>query len=305
MVFIYINKTLLTFEADIRDICMAFFSMKKLIYLYEDDFGAYFDKDNKNINTILSECNINNRNIIIVKDYYDKYVEITNENKKLIKIDLKKRLYDKLSKLTNKKLLWGTLTGIRPTTIVTNFIENEYPKNDNKYAEIKQRLKDDYYLSDEKTNELIDIAIKEIDILNRDEIKDYKNKYSVYIGIPFCRSTCLYCSFTSFNIDKYQNYVEKFLDKLEYELTKNIYISPMTIYIGGGTPTSLSEKDFYRLLSIIDKNIKRDNLIEWTVEAGRPDTITINKLKMMKDLGVNRISINPQTFNQKTRIAIV
>lgn len=300
MVFIYINKTLFTFEADIRDICMAFFSMKKLIYLYEDNFGAYFDKDGKNINTILSECNINNRNIIIVKDYYDKYVEITNENKKLIKIDLKKRLYDKLSKLTNKKLLWGTLTGIRPTTIVTNFIENEYPKNDNKYAEIKQRLKDDYYLSDEKTNELIDIAIKEIDILNRDEIKDYKNKYSVYIGIPFCRSTCLYCSFTSFNIDKYQNYVEKFLDKLEYELTKNIYISPMTIYIGGGTPTSLSEKDFYRLLSIIDKNIKRDNLIEWTVEAGRPDTITINKLKMMKDLGVNRISINPQTFNQKT-----
>ena len=316
MIYVYINKSLLTFEADIRDMCMAFFSYKKLIYLYENEDGIYRDKDGnaecsqKPIKVGAKQC----EPAIHIKDYYNDIV-FSNKNRKEIKLNLKRKLYDKLKSITKKDLSWGTLTGIRPVTIVTDIIENEYLSNgilsindlsnDNHiYDDIKNRLKLDYYLSDEKATELIDIANKEIEILNRNELKDYKQKYSIYIGVPLCKSTCLYCSFTSFNIDKYADYVDKYLSKLEYELKTNEHNSPMTLYIGGGTPTSLNEKDFEKMLSIVDKYISKDNLIEWTVEAGRPDTITKEKLLCMKRYGVTRISINPQTFNQRTLDAI-
>ena len=332
MVLIFINKSILSFEADIRDLCMAFFSLKKLVYLYENEDGVYRDKDGReeerivgvkfmspcrdryylpaNVGTkFTSSCRDVYHPPIIIKDYYNEID--TNKNRKELKLDLKRKLYDKLKSMTHKDLLWGTLTGIRPVTIVTDIIENEYEivKANSQtvganfrspYEEIKKRLKKDYYLSDEKIEELITIANKEISILSKKDIIDYKDKYSIYIGVPFCKSTCLYCSFTSFNIDKYQAYVEKYLYKLEYELKNNEHNSPMTLYIGGGTPTSLSEKDFEKMLSIVDRYIKKDNLIEWTVEAGRADTITREKLLLMKKFGVSRISINPQSFNQKT-----
>ena len=324
MVLIYINKSLLSFEADIRDLCMAFFSLKKLVYLYENEDGIYRDKDGRNVDDIVGASNASPKYVgakftspcrdgyhppIIIKDYYNEID--TNKNRKGLKLDLKRKLYDKLKSITAKDLLWGTLTGIRPVTIVTDIIENEYElvrassqtvgaNFRSPYEEIKKRLKKEYYLSDEKIEELIDIANKELSILGRNDVTDYKDKYSIYIGVPFCKSTCLYCSFTSFNIDKYQTYVDKYLDKLEYELKNNEHNSPMTIYIGGGTPTSLNENDFERMLFIVDKYISKDNLIEYTIEAGRADTITKEKLLIMKKHGVSRISINPQSFNQKT-----
>lgn len=301
MVFIYINKNLLSFEADIRDICMAFFSLKKLVFLYENDLGEYLDKDGNDVDKIKKDCiNTNNDlslDFIIVKDYYNKKV---SSNRKETKLELKRYLYDYLKKLTHKKLLWGTLTGIRPVNIVTEIIENKYNNINIDYQYIKDILNKEYYLSNEKSNELIDIAKKELSILKRRELLNYKDKYSIYIGVPFCKSTCLYCSFTSFNIDKYKNYVNKYLSKLEQELKENVNKSPLTIYIGGGTPTSLDEYEFEIMLSLIDKNIDKTNTIEYTIEAGRPDTITKEKLLLMKKHGVTRISINPQTFNQKT-----
>ena len=291
MVSVKVEKELQKFEADIRDLCMAFFPYQKVV-VEEERYKVEGVRGGEH-------CEL-----VYVDNFFDG--KLTGDRKK-DKSEIKRQLYNYLSKLTHKKLLWGTLTGIRPVTIVTDMIEskacgNRLGKmdviNDNV---IKAELKKEYLINDEKADELITIARKEIDILNREEICDYKDRYSMYIGVPFCKSTCLYCSFTSFNIDKYGGYVNEYLDKLEKELAHDgEKWSPMSIYIGGGTPTSLSEKDFEKLLDLVDEYVDLSKCVEYTVEAGRADTITYEKLKLMKEHGVTRISINPQSFNQKT-----
>ena len=318
MISVSIKKQLLPYEADIRDLCIAFFPYQKIKFIEEGE-------------SIIEDS-------IIVENYFSG--ELT-ENRLDNKSEIKRQLYDYLSNKTGKKLLWGTLTGIRPVTIVTGLIENginereplkrsilknlffknamnlgvpagtiprksqntdffEVPEN------IKEYLKKEYYISDEKALKLIEIANREEEILNRPLIKSYKEQYSIYIGVPFCKSTCLYCSFTSFNIDKFSDYVDKYLSALENEFKKfildktNNRLTPLTIYIGGGTPTSLDEMHFEKLLNLIDKYVDVSNVVEYTVEAGRPDTITENKLRLMKEHRITRISINPQTFNDKT-----
>ncbi|MBQ2204450.1 MAG: coproporphyrinogen dehydrogenase HemZ, partial [Lachnospiraceae bacterium] len=239
---------------------------------------------------------------IVVDHYFNGSLE--GEQIK-VKSEIKRQLYNYLSKLTGKKLLWGTLTGIRPVTIVTKLFE----ENNLTDKEVYEELKNEYYVSDEKAFELIKIAKKEIELLNKSQIKSYKDSYSIYIGVPFCKSTCLYCSFTSFNIEKFGKYVDAYLNKLETEFkarassiekSEGGKLKPLTIYIGGGTPTSLDHTAFERLLSIIDRYVDKEVCVEYTVEAGRPDTIDEDKLKLMKKYGVTRISINPQSFNQKT-----
>lgn len=277
MICVSIKKQLLPYEADIRDLCIAFFPYQKIKFIEEGE-------------SIIEDS-------IIVENYFSG--ELT-ENRLDNKSEIKRQLYDYLSNKTGKKLLWGTLTGIRPVTIVTGLIENGINEN------IKDYLKKEYYISDEKALKLIEIANREEEILNRPLIKSYKEQYSIYIGVPFCKSTCLYCSFTSFNIDKFSDYVDKYLSALENEFKKfivdktNNRLTPLTIYIGGGTPTSLDEMHFEKLLNLIDKYVDVSNVVEYTVEAGRPDTITENKLRLMKEHRVTRISINPQTFNDKT-----
>ncbi len=308
MVKVVITNELKSYEADIRDLCLAFFPYQKV--------------------EIEPNLFIENSEDILIENFF--YGTLTGD-RTIDKSEIKRQLYDYLKEKTGKELLWGTLTGIRPVTIVTNMIENAKPEEkpsksigktlglspiteieNPKYKlneSIHEELKKEYYISDEKANLLIEIANREINILGRDNIKNYKDRYSIYIGVPFCKSTCLYCSFTSFNIERYRDYVDKYLDTLESELKNRMHeisssetsvYKPMTLYIGGGTPTSLDVKSFERLLNIVDKYIDLSTSVEYTIEAGRPDTIDIEKLKLMKDHKVNRISINPQTFNQKT-----
>lgn len=337
MIYVYITKELRPFETDIRDLCLAFFTLQKITYIFEDNVNAigasYASPD------------------IFVKDYYNGTFD---SDRLTVKSEVKRQLYDYLSRLTGKKLLWGTLTGIRPVNIVTSILEERAretrPYDEERAREtrasdrnirdvmglspiteidhpiykenevIKECLKKEYYISDEKAYELIKIARNEIKILDRPELRNYKDSYSIYVGVPFCKSTCLYCSFTSFNIEKFGKYVDKYLETLERDFKGRVAsikgsqssplregsplhehkLRPLTLYIGGGTPTSLDEESFERLLSVIDKYVDRSNCIEYTVEAGRPDTITREKLLIMKRHGVSRISINPQSFNQKT-----
>lgn len=219
----------------------------------------------------------------------------SGEETYMVRQALKKTLYHALSKVTYQELPWGVLTGIRPTKIIHNYKAKHYTK-----SSIRQTLIEDYCISQEKANLMFDIAEKEEQILQKNKDKEV----SIYIGIPFCPTRCLYCSFTSYSLDQKGDQVEAYLVALIKEITfvaKAIKDRPIrSLYIGGGTPTSLNEEQFERLLCKVDKYFDIKDIEEYTVEAGRPDTITPEKLRLMKQYGVNRISINPQTMNQKT-----
>lgn len=209
---------------------------------------------------------------------------------------LKRLLYNLLKEYTGKTPVWGTLSGIRPTKITSAYLEQGYSE-----AEAKQRFMQEYYVSEEKAEQCVKISQKEAEILK--DI-DYKNGYSLYIGIPFCPSTCLYCSFTSYPLSKYRTKIDSYIEALGKELR---YIAevfsdrrPETIYIGGGTPTTLEPYQLNRLLGIISELFNTKDVSEFTVEAGRPDSITEEKLKVIGRYDVSRISINPQTMKQKT-----
>lgn len=191
----------------------------------------------------------------------------------------------------DKKLPWGSLTGIRPTKLYYELIR----ENKGDYMKALNELMDDFGVTYEKA-----MLVKDI-IKNQNKIIKNDNLVDLYINIPFCPSKCYYCSFISLPIDKCREKLEPYLDALikEINATKELinrksYLIK-SIYIGGGTPTILSAEQLDRLLSVIDYNVD-----EFTVECGRPDTITKEKLDVLKLHGVTRISINPQTFCDKT-----
>lgn len=204
-------------------------------------------------------------------------------------------LYRFLSEDTNQSLPWGIMTGIRPTKQVLERLEEG-----TKEEEIKKYLKEEYYCSDEKIALSLNVAKREHEILKD---LNYQKGYSIYIGIPFCPSTCHYCSFTSYPLERFEHLVEPYLMALtkEMEYASTCIEKPLsTIYVGGGTPTTLSVKQLEYLLTKVDQYFGINGLKELTVEAGRPDSITREKLEILKDFGVSRISINPQSMRQKT-----
>lgn len=205
-------------------------------------------------------------------------------------------VYDILRIKTGRELPWGVLTGVRPVKLMYERIEGGSSDND-----IVQYMKEQYYCSENKSRKGIAIAKREIEIL--EEI-DYRNGYSLYAGIPFCPTTCAYCSFTSYPLEKHREYVEPYLEALFKEMEYNNDIVSgkklNTIYIGGGTPAALTEGQLERLLIYINRYFPVHDTREFCFEAGRPDSITKDKLKILKEYGVNRISINPQSMRQKT-----
>ncbi len=212
------------------------------------------------------------------------------------KNDLKKEIYLQLSQKTGKILPWGDLTGIRPTRIAMNLVDEG--KSD---EEIFRYMKDTYLVSDEKINLSIDIARREKQVLK--DI-DYQNGYSLYIGIPFCPTTCLYCSFTSYPIGAFKGIVDDYISCLKKEID---YMAQDfagktldTVYIGGGTPTTLEPEQIRELIGYLRDRVDLSRVKEFTVESGRPDSITREKLKAMKEMGVTRISVNPQTMSDAT-----
>lgn len=209
---------------------------------------------------------------------------------------LHRKLYGVLAKETGQELPWGTLTGIRPTKqALERLVQKESRES------IANYFKTEYLCSDEKTELCIRVAEKEQKLLYGIEDKD---SYSVYIGIPFCPSICLYCSFSSYSLKQYESYVEPYLEALFKEIEYAGTCFPekelVSIYIGGGTPTTLSAEQLRRLLKKVKETFDFSHLREWTVEAGRPDSITKDKLIVLKEEGVTRISINPQSMQQKT-----
>ena len=225
-----------------------------------------------------------------------KRVAVDDTNRKETKNSLKRTLYQLLSEYTGVELPWGNLTGIRPTKIPMALLEEGKSEE-----EIARYMKETYFTSDEKIKLSIEIAERELELLHK---LDYEEGYSLYIGIPFCPTTCLYCSFTSYSMSAWKNRMDDYLSarekELDYTAVKFAHKKLNSIYIGGGTPTTLNPQQLDRLIRKIKCSFDLSNLVEFTVEAGRPDSITKEKLMVLRNHDISRISINPQTMKQET-----
>lgn len=204
-------------------------------------------------------------------------------------------VYHMLKEKTGQHLPWGMLTGIRPAKTINTYMDTGLTK-----AESIKKMIETYEMSPEKAELAATVATAERSILEKAD----KNGISLYIGIPFCPTRCLYCSFTSYPIDIYKTkvdgYVEALIKELKFLGEKAQGKRLDSIYIGGGTPTSLSAERLDKIMAAVSETFDLSNILEYTVEAGRPDTITAEKLKVIKKNGASRISVNPQTMNDET-----
>lgn len=225
------------------------------------------------------------------KDY-----DLTNENPDISisgnsKQDIKVKLYKELQKITSKSPEWGTLTGVRPVKLAGQIYE-KYLDYDKTIEEFQNK----YLLSDEKAHLIVDTYLRQQNVFG----KPAYGSASMYIGIPFCPTRCSYCSFASNQVNEEEKgrYLDALLKEIDYVSSQKNDLE--SIYIGGGTPTSLSDEMLETLLKKVKDSFDISSLKEYTVEAGRPDTITKSKLEIIKGYGVDRISINPQTMKDST-----
>ena len=212
-----------------------------------------------------------------------------------VKNVLKRTLYEALSQVTQTVLPWGTMTGIRPTKVATKLIREGADDE-----AVAGYMKSVYLCSDDRIRLATEIAHTETAVMDRLQ----KDGFCLYVGIPFCPTTCMYCSFTSYPIASWERRTDEYLDALfkELDALAGYYEGrgPDCVYIGGGTPTTLSASQLTRLTDHIAEVFDLTNVLEYTVEAGRPDSITDEKLCAIRQAGVGRISINPQTMNEAT-----
>lgn len=286
---------------DLIELLKVFFPGREITLIYdEEDYpgegilivSSLYHKDNNP--KVISKLYIDNK--FIEESIEDiNLVKIYREFKNKIKIAIKKSIYNMLINNTEIKVPWGILTGIRPVKICHDLLD----KNINE-DEIFNVLTEEYKLSNYKAKLILDISKTQRKYINAIS----SNSFSLYVGIPFCPSRCLYCSFPSLPVSKYENYIEEYVSKVIYEIESigdlmegNII---NTVYIGGGTPTAIPYKHLEKIILAIYDRFGKENIKEFTVEAGRPDTITKDYLNMLKKTEIGRISINPQTMNNNT-----
>lgn len=202
-------------------------------------------------------------------------------------------VFDLFTQYTGYVPKWGLLTGVRPIKLMRRL------KDDMGEREAKKYFREKLLVSEEKTDLACETEKNERKILDLSQ----RNSFSLYVSIPFCPSRCSYCSFVSQSVEKAKHLVEPYLELLVKEIKKTAEIAESlklnleTVYIGGGTPTTLSAEQLKILLDAIKSSFDLGNCREFTVEAGRPDTITFDKLKAILEGGADRISVNPQTLN--------
>ena len=203
----------------------------------------------------------------------------------------KSAVYFALRNHTKVKMPWGSLTGIRPTKLAY-----EYLDDGGNIDELEEFMLKKYDLTPQKSN-----LLKKIVLCQAEYMVDPERYVNLYVHIPFCTTKCTYCSFVTHIVDKHRCYLAEYTDRLCEEISNSINIirdsgqEIYSIYIGGGTPTALDDDNLEKVL----KACSGFN-VEFTCEAGRPDTITESKFNLMKKYGVTRVCVNPQTLNQKT-----
>ena len=234
----------------------------------------------------------------IYNEDYNFEFDTEGKSKKLIKkiftATCTKSLSHAAMKIRKINFSWGVMCGIRPAKNARELYEEGFSKE-----EVRGIFEKVYEVSPEKTELALTVAENEKKLLSKID----KNSVSLYIGIPFCPTRCVYCSFVSTDIRVSGKYMEEFVDKLLLEIDKTaeiirdaaLYVD--NIYIGGGTPTTLSPLYFEMILKRLHEKFDLKRVKEFTVEAGRPDTVNEEKLIVLKKYGVNRISINPQSMN--------
>ena len=343
MIQIFLDEALLPFESDIRELCKAFYPGEdfqmhtpegvRLMETTQEEKNALKRakeqksavpvnkkslkrKDTEKQNRILTEEGISDPSLfrLSLDLRGTKLSFIGNRTKD--KSTVKAYLYKILQKKCGRSLPWGDLTGIRPVSLAGKLLKelkNESMQTKQEEIRFYQALKDEYCLEGEKAELLRFLALRERDILQKAEERSgvkIQDGFSIYIHIPFCPSKCAYCSFLSSPIgpfsDRISDYLEKVSEELDfalYEMGEKRGKSLQSIYIGGGTPTALPEKELEDLLVLVEQKLLSSpyaKVLEYTVEAGRPDSLEGNKLALLKAHSVGRISINPQTFRQET-----
>lgn len=287
------------FKHEIRAILKAFYPNSQIIFIQEkalvDNQGLLIEnilleEGKKTLTKVSKDGQVLNQYISDIEKIDIK----VDDKKRILKLGIKKSIVDCVSKLSDITLPWGVLTGIRPTKIVHELLDKNL-----KQDKIMEILTEEYKLHKEKASLIMDIAVKEREYIY--PIND--DKYSLYISIPFCPTRCLYCSFPSNDIKGSRELVDIYTEKLIFELSEMSKIMKYktldTVYIGGGTPTAIPHMNLDRIIKSVYKYLGTA-MREFTVEAGRPDTIDLEMLTMLRDNGIKRISINPQTMNEKT-----
>ena len=189
---------------------------------------------------------------------------------------------------------WGILTGVRPAKVANSIL-----RAGKGILKTKKVLRDEYFLNPQKAALAVSVASTEYKMMK----KMQNGTCSLYISIPFCPSRCAYCSFVSYTTKRLLSMIDDYLKAMiidledTFDTIKRLGLKITTVYIGGGTPTTLSADQLRVLLSKISEHVDKESLLEFTLEAGRPDTITREKLEVAKEFGVTRISVNPQTLN--------
>ncbi|CEO35187.1 coproporphyrinogen dehydrogenase HemZ [Paraclostridium sordellii] len=289
------------------------YEVAELLKLFTTQFR--FIKDNEEYDKrIINSVNIDSNEVNSLTNYYEgenlviskqesfDITKLNNEEvKKKTKTVIKRSMFKVLDKVFETYVPWGVLTGIRPVKIVHSLLDKGISK-----SEIREILKNNYLIKDEK----IDLAL---DIAKRERVFIYpidKNKISLYVSIPFCPTRCVYCSFPANPMKQFghlrDDYIKALIKEIKglAKLLKDTNKEIETLYIGGGTPTALEADQLDTLINALFKELDLTNIKEFTVEAGRPDTITKEKLEVMKKHNVTRISINPQTMNDETLVKI-
>ena len=261
--------------------------------LSDELFGEVRLKDKSGEKFIYARAGLNGKTVEKSEPFTPEK-SLDPDKEKILERFLAATLFDVYCELTEYKPEWGILTGIRPAKLYRRFEQALGDKN------ATELFKNEFRVGDKKLELLRQTALSEDNIVS----KSKSNSVSLYISIPFCPSRCSYCSFVSHSIDRAASlipkYVRQLCEEIKYtaEIIKKLKLKVLTVYMGGGTPTTLSAKQITEVLNTVRECLGND-FLELTVEAGRPDTITKEKLIAIKNGGATRISINPQTMNDE------
>lgn len=284
------------FKYEIEKLCRLFLPFEK--FTFADSYDAVdFDADYCIYSTEETECevklSVKVKLCAKLEERQDSVSKITDELFTLCERKIALMVFDCFKTITGYSSPWGILTGVRPAKLIGKLLKSDGEEK------AKEYFLNELLVSEKKTELCLECHKKEEKAI----AESTPDSYSLYISVPFCPSRCNYCSFVSHSVEQAKKLIPQYVDLLIEEvnhtakLAKKCGLKLMTVYVGGGTPTVLEASQLTRIFNAVKENFDLSHLVEYTVEAGRPDTVTREKLIAIKQGGATRISINPQTMN--------